>query len=679
MNTESIEWSEEKQRRLQEHLVGFFAKDVWIFPLTKLKNRYYRFHFILTSPSLRTEVKYFVWSKLNSGQWKRDGDHRHIASDLKYLMKWLNRFTLPIQSILEKSLEQWELAFRSSLVENGHLRHKRGKRLLSTQVYGEKREEDFRILLLRQLYTTIRDAYDDRPEVEKDVWDMRRMNLALNPTLSHYRLNFTSITQPWLRHLAKAFMKYNSAVHSPGDCVAKLNALIAFSRFLAREDVPVQRTSDIDRALMLSYISYLRDSGRAAAWRRCCLSNLRVVLETCAHRLDMSGLTKERVIFDDDYPQLPEALPRDLPEEVLYQLREHLDALPTDILRMVTVLLECGLRLMEVCTLTLDCLICDDKHEWYLQCYQAKSKKEHIIPLVDDVVIGAIQAQQQEIRARWGKKCPYLFPSRHSVHRPTPRPFQQTTFCDLLNEWAVKSNIKDRNGVLWRFQSHQFRHTVGMRLINEDVSLETISRLFGHNSLTMTQRYARKRKEELRKELERVHRKRKTVDYQGQIVKGDSCANAPEAQLLRKGVRGQTLPVGGCRRLVVLGGCPHANSCVTCTFWLTSTDDLPALRSFYERAVRLRKLAAERGNAVVLQQQDRVIPLLALRIKSLEAPEAEGTVSVDDLLLQLREDLAAAESALEEARQAGVVQATKFLEQITADLAAKIAALEEET
>ncbi len=95
-----------------------------------------------------------------------------------------------------------ELAFRSYLVETGHLRHKRGKRLLSTQTYGEKREEDFRILLLRQLYTIIRDAYDDRPEVEKDVWDMRRMNLALNPTLSHYRLNFTSITQPWLREIA---------------------------------------------------------------------------------------------------------------------------------------------------------------------------------------------------------------------------------------------------------------------------------------------------------------------------------------------------------------------------------------------------------------------------------------------------------------------------------------------
>ena len=39
MSSELIEWSEEKQRHLQEHLVGFWAEAVWTFPLAKLKNR----------------------------------------------------------------------------------------------------------------------------------------------------------------------------------------------------------------------------------------------------------------------------------------------------------------------------------------------------------------------------------------------------------------------------------------------------------------------------------------------------------------------------------------------------------------------------------------------------------------------------------------------------------------
>lgn len=116
----------------------------------------------------------------------------------------------------------------------------------------------------------------------------------------------------------------------------------------------------------------------------------------------------------------------------------------------------------------------------------------------------------------------------------------------------------------------------------------------------------------------------------------DPHANDPDAQLLRKGIRGQTLPVGGCGRLIVLGGCPHANTCLTCTYWLTSTDDLPALKSFHQRAVRLKQRATEVGNQMVAEQQDRIIPNLALRIKSLEVPSTDGGLSVDELLSGLR-------------------------------------------
>jgi len=146
--------------------------------------------------------------------------------------------------------------------------------------------------------------------------------------------------------------------------------------------------------------------------------------------------------------------------------------------------------------------------------------------------------------------------------------------------------------------------------------------------------------------------------------------------LLRKGVRGQTLPVGGCWRLVVRGPCDHANKYVTCPFWLTSTDDVPALQEFYARAVRLRQRAEQTGNQIVLAQQDHIIPYLATRIKSLEDRSVDGSLSVDDVLEQLCTDLAEAESAMEEVRTAGVVLATKHLERMIIELKAKITALE---
>ena len=152
--------------------------------------------------------------------------------------------------------------------------------------------------------------------------------------------------------------------------------------------------------------------------------------------------------------------------------------------------------------------------------------------------------------------------------------------------------------------------------------------------------------------------------------------NAPEAQMARKGVRGQTLPVGGCGRLVVLGDCTHANKCLTCPMWLTSTDDLPALKSFSDRAIRLKQRALEKGNQMVVEQQDRIIPTLALRIKSLEEAPMDGSLCVDDVLAHLRTDLAEAECGLEEARAVGLVLATRHMERAMTELKMRIAALE---
>src|SRR5258705_12312196 len=133
----------------------------------------------------------------------------------------------------------------------------------------------------------------------------------------------------------------------------------------------------------------------------------------------------------------------------------------------------------------------------------------------------------------------------------------------------------------------------------------------------------------MRADLERVARMRKTVDAQGRTVKGDPRANAPEAQMIRKGVRGQTLPVGGCGRLVVLGECSHANKCLTCPMWLTSTDDLLKLKSFHERAVRLKQRAEEKGNHFVVGQQEHIIASLAIRIKSWEETSMDGTFPLE--------------------------------------------------
>lgn len=575
---------------------------------------------------------------------------------------------------MEREIESWVIQLRTYLAEIGRLRYRSSKTLLASQEYAEYRGEDEKILLFRQLYTIIRDAYDDRPALEKDTWNLREMGLAVNLVRGKRYLDFTLISQPWLRQLVKKFMEYRITKFSHGYCIQMLKALGKFSQFLETY-APDASNSDINRSLIIEYIGFLRTKDLKSKSRAELLIELRVFLETCAHQLNIKGLPRERLIFGDDIPKWDMGPSREIPEGVLVQLRKHLNSLDTVMLRMVVILLETGMRICELCSLSLDCLMQNEKQEWYLCFYQMKSKQEHVVPLIDEEIVSLIQTQQQDIRKLWGESCPYLFPSA----RNSALPFQYTMFIRSLNEWAREKEIRDDEGRLYHFQSHQFRHSVGMRLINNDVPLEVIARLLGHSSVEMTKVYARKHNSVIREEFERAMRKRKTVNYQGQIVTGDFRANELDVQMLRKGIRGQTLPVGGCGRILLLGNCDHANVCLTCQFWLTSTEDLPGLRAFYRKALRLKQRASEVGNPVVLENQARIIPILALRIKSLEDEnqDDESSISIEDLIIQLRAELGEAEVGRDEVQEAGLLFTVRRIDRKIAELRARIAELEE--
>jgi integrase len=680
MSANPLSWSEERQQSLHEYLQGRFASDAWRVGPPHRPERQSTLDFSpLQSNALKLELKYAVSYKFQRKEWNIEGSAHHKNREcLRHIITWLNRVAPGAQSLLEKSLEQWEFSLRTFLIETGKYRvdrpHITYVNAQQNLVYHQDRENEI-VRWFRQMYKIVADAYDDRSEIEKEIWDLHKMGLEMNLASTTHRLNFTHISQPWLRDLVKAYMRYNLAVHSPGDCISKLIALNTFSHFLAQYH-PHLGVAGLDRALMVEYIGYLRDRQVSESWVCTALVTLRTLLETSAYRLDRQDLPKERLIFDDDLPKEKKTLPREIPEEVLAQIREHLSTLDTMMLRMVTILLECGLRISELCTLPFDCLMCDDKHEWYLKFYQIKLKQEHVIPLVNETVVAVIQAQQEDTRTQWGDRSPYLFTRPLKRARGQPLPFVGLTFANRLNRWALEKNIRDRHGRLYRLQSHQFRHSVGMRLINDDVPLEVIRRLFGHHTMRMTQVYARMRAAKVREALERAALSRKTVNAAGQVVKGDARANDPEVQLIREGIRGQTLPIGGCGRLVVLGECNYANKCVTCPMWLTSTDDLPALKSFHERAVRLRQRAQDVGNQVVVQQQTHIITNLTVRLKSLEEPKGDGELDLDEMLAQLRTDLAEARAGLEEAQTAGLLLAAKHLERVIGELLARLAALE---
>ncbi len=216
MSVSSLSWSEERQQSLHEHLQGFFASDAWRVGPPHRPERQSTLDFSpLQSNALKLELKYAVWCKFQRKEWNIEGSAHHKNREcLRHIITWLNRVAKETQSVLEKSLEQWELSLRVN-----------AQQIL---VYHQDRENEI-VRWFRQMYKIVADAYDDRPEVEKDIWDLHKMGLEMNLADTTHRLNFTLISQPWLRDLVKAYMRYNLAVHSPGDGKSKM---IAPPRFL---------------------------------------------------------------------------------------------------------------------------------------------------------------------------------------------------------------------------------------------------------------------------------------------------------------------------------------------------------------------------------------------------------------------------------------------------------------
>jgi integrase/ferredoxin len=663
-----------RQRLLAERLTGMWGEDVWTFPLDKPPKGhrcFVRFRFTCREASLNTELKVALKDKHERGVWR--AKHRTWARYFHTLVDWLKTAAPGCRSLLEWDEEAWETSLRAYLEEQ-HLYQPHAKSWLNAaQELVPSRDEDPRIALLRHIYRCVADAYDGRAEWEKDRWDLRALGMDVDPTKSARTLSFTAIAQPWLRDLAKRFLRYNASIHTASDCLHKLTTLNHFSAFLAARH-PTARVADIDRALIVDFLGHLPAALPSVNHRASTITRLRTILETLAHQLQAPGLTKERVIFDEDVPKRVKPAPRDLPDGVLAQLHQHFATLPAPIRCMTLIMLECMLRVGEVCALARDCLFQDGQGHWYLRLYQRKLKQEHTIPLVDLAVVEAIQRQQEEVRARYGDAHPWLFPN---PYRPEG-PFQAGRYAARLNEWAAAHEIVGPTGALWRFQAHQFRHTGAQRLLDRGVSLPAISRLLGHHGLDMTEVYARKRAATIRAELERTIRTRVTVDADGRVVRGDPRAEDPDLQALRQDLRGAVLPIGTCGRLRVLGACEHEHACATCRFWRTSTEDLPRLDEWVRRQERLLPLARQQGNERLAAGLERLLPGLRQRVATLREHSAQEALPTAERLSRYRAELVTAEAGLAEARTAGLWLAVKTAEQHIAELHGRIAAVEME-
>ncbi len=326
-------------------------------------------------------------------------------------------------------------------------------------------------------------------EFAKDRWDA--FVLGVPARRGRNIAKFTNIEQPWLREAVKAWCRFRlGAGYSFGTVIATGENMARFSAFLPGRPEVVDATG-LTRELVEAFLVWMATSTWSASTRSSTLCFLKGFLEWGRRHDTLPGLPADAVIYEEEVTRPADQLPKFVPEFVMAQLEsaENLARLRNPSVRhLVVVLMETGMRGGDASVLAFNPIVNDSTGWPCLRFDNSKVGVEQLIPLSAKAA-DTIRAQQDHVRSTWPNGSPWLFPGIMD-NDDGAKPYAHGSLSQQLGDWQKAIDVRDEAGQRVRVHAHQFRHTVGTRLINAGVPQHVIQKLLGHASPRMTARYA---------------------------------------------------------------------------------------------------------------------------------------------------------------------------------------------
>ena len=540
------------------------------------------------APALRLEIQYALQCR-----WDEKGTKVILAS-ARAVAKFLAREQA--SSLLEYTETQW----RERWAARFHATRSTGSGKLPLLIYARRQVE-----LL---------AFGSGWEGEygRDIWRLPH----LGSKIGRRNVRFDKIPQPWLKEMAKRRVRLQlSAGRSPGHAIHTARCATVFALFL--DSVQVAEISQVTREVLERFLAHLSERGHSPNYVGSVIGALGALLtEIRRHGWDQT-LPADAVFYPEDFPTQSVRLPRAVSEHVIAQLEDpaNLARFGDAVFELVTVILiRTGLRISDALALTGDCLAYDASNAPYLRYVNHKMKREALVP-IDEQLEKLITAQRETVREDYRGASPLLFP-RPVANVDGTRRRISGTYQLALDAWLKICDIRDQSGAPVRITAHQFRHTLGTILINKDVPQEVVRKILDHDSHAMTAHYARLSDETVRRHWEKARK----VNSRGQDVQLDPAGPLADAawsnQRLSRAT--QALPNGYCA-LPLVQTCPHANACLTCPMFLTTTEFLPQHRAHQQQTLQIISKAEAAGHGRQVEMNRQVVDNLARIIASLEA------------------------------------------------------------
>ncbi len=500
-------------------------------------------------------------------------------------------------SLLERTGDQWRTQIGRPAPKDG------GPRAL--------------LIYARRQVCDLADAGGWEAEFDRDVWQMRRLGFTGNQ-----QLRFTRIPQPWLRDLVKRWLRWRLGT-GLGLTVAS-RGLLALTRFAVFcEHIDITALADIDRVVLKRYLADLHAELAGTQRHGDHIGQLNMFLHAVRQHHWDDSLPAIALVFSDDFPRRAERPPRALAEQVMAQIEDpaNLARFTNPAYQLATlILIRAGLRVTDALSLPRDCLVTDADGAPYLRYDNHKMKRQALVP-IDEQLHALIGEQQTRVGA-----APVLFPrpTKNPEHRA---PVASSTYRLALYRWLARCEVRDTHGHPVALTPHQWRHTLGTRLINRDVPQEVVRRILDHDSPQMTAHYARLHDTTVRRHWEAARK----VDITGQAVALAPAGPLAEAAWAKQrlGRATQALPNGFCG-LPVQKTCPHANACLTCPMFVTTTEFLPQHHTHRQQVIELITAAQARGQDRLAEMNQQVLANLNRIIDTLDDAAPVCTEAASD-------------------------------------------------
>ncbi len=450
---------------------------------------------------------------------------------------------------------------------------------------------------------------DPETETAKDVWNLAAFGQSGT-------LDFTVVSQPWLRVAAKSWMlddlPKRRGAHVGGRArqhLATLARLSASLRMRADGGHDPRRLGRRDIENLLNRLAFQESAGQISRDGR-----IRVcfVTKMFLNRIRTLGLTRPEgpaaglgedfVLTRSDGPPRPDRGEpgRDVPPEVMRQLYEQLGGLNEITSREATLAIELcidtGRRPEEICALGWDCLRRDGDGNPVLIYHNLKANRLGRRLPIPEATAALITRQQQRVRATF-PNTPIaelmLLPARQ--RNPAGKLALRANSVSARHRQWINSlpPLLTADGTEFdktMLVPYSYRHTYAQRHADAGVPADVLRELMDHRQLDVTQRYYRVGETRRREAVDRVTALQ--FDRHGNRT-WQQAKTLLDSEHVRRAVGEVVVPFGVCAEPsnVKAGGhaCPYRFRCVGCDHFRTDVSYLPDLQAHLDDLLRNRE------------------------------------------------------------------------------------------